>query len=94
MSSNLEAIPQPMCLECASHQVMAWNPGQIIDGDTRRRWERDREFWMDEQGRWCKVHCTYLRRAVPFPLDLVECPWFETEDEAAFRAMRQRKDGA
>jgi len=82
-------MSKPMCLECASHQVMAWNPGEL-HGDERRMWERDREFVEDDEGRWCKVHCTYLRRAVPFPLDLVECPWFETHEEAAERAQRER----
>ncbi len=80
-----------MCLMCASHQVMVWNPGDIINRDERRKWERDREFWMDNAGRWCKVHCTYLRRAVPHPLDLVGCPWFETAEEAAFRAQQERR---
>jgi len=69
---------------------MAWKPGNL-SGNEKNAWMRDREFFVDDLGRWCKVHCTYLRRTVPFPEKLVECPWFETVEEVEKREVRKRK---
>jgi len=81
---------EPICTQCASAQVREWDepPAQ-----SRRQWERDREFWTNDEGKWCKVHCTYLRRAVEYPLEYSYCPWFETVEEAAERARMERRKG-
>lgn len=90
----MEKDDQMLCLRCASSQIMRWR-SRLGDGD---KFQRDRQLVQvaSEDGGewekdWIKIHCTYLRSAVPYPDRLVDCPWFSTPDEAARREVAKRK---
>jgi len=82
---------KPLCFECASAKFFVWDTSGLINQEERRKFKNLDFIPIEDGTQLCKVKCVFNRMFVTAPAQLIQCPDFETPDEAASREQRERK---
>ncbi len=84
----MENEEKPLCFGCASAKFFVWEAGI---GSEFRRIKENLDFVPMGDDKYCKVKCVFNRMFVPAPEQLIQCPDFETPEEAEVREQRERQ---
>jgi len=81
---------EPLCSGCASAKYFVWDVSQL-DKQKQRKFDSPDYIPFNETGSHiAKIKCVFNRMFVPAPAELIECPDFETQEEAVKREKRKR----
>ncbi len=83
----MENEEKPLCFGCASAKFFIWEAGI---GSQFKRIKDNLDFVPMGDDKYCKVKCVFNRMFVPAPEQLIDCPDFETHEEAAKRIKREK----